>query len=195
MIAVVAVFILPDYPTTTRWLSEEEKELVVRRLSTENLNTTGEHLGHMESLRLAFKDWRTYVFLFLYAMSTGAMTMTYFIPTLVKGLGYTGSQTQYMTAPIYAVGIVVVLIVCFTSDYFGERGFYVVGGGMVGAISFAIIMGVTNRVVQYVFLCTGLASIFACVPTLLVWASNEVSHPREVSATLWRSRLSAAGTR
>lgn len=182
--AVISVFLLPDYPTTTRWLSEEEKELIVRRLSAENLNTTGEHLGHMESLRLAFTDWRTYIFLFLYAMATGAMTITYFIPTLVGSLGYKGSQIQYMTAPIYAVGIVIVLIVCFTSDWVGERGFYVVGAGLIGAVCFGVIMGVTNHVVQYVFLCFGLASIFSSVPTLLVWASNEVSHPREVSTTL-----------
>ncbi|CAK9780471.1 MFS general substrate transporter [Cutaneotrichosporon oleaginosum] len=192
VIAVAAVFILPDYPTTTRWLSEEEKELIVRRLSTENLNTTGEHLGHMESLRLAFQDWRTYLFLFLYAMATGAMTITYFIPTLVKGLGYSGSQTQYMTAPIYAVGIVIVLIVCFTSDWLGERGFYVVAAGLIGATCFAVIMGVTNKVVQYVFLCFGLASIFSSVPTLLVWASNEVSHPREKRAIV-QAAMNVAG--
>lgn len=146
----------------------------------------------MESLRLAFTDWRTYIFLFLYAMATGAMTITYFIPTLVGSLGYKGSMVQYMTAPIYAVGIVIVLIVCFTSDWLGERGFYVVGAGLMGSVCFGVIMGVTNHMVQYVFLCFGLASIFSSVPTLLVWASNEVSHPREKRAII-QAAMNVAG--
>jgi len=87
-----------------------------------------------------------------------------------------------MTAPIYAVGIVCVFTVCFTSDLIGERGYFVVGAGLVGGVSFAVIMGVTNHVVQYVFLCFGLAGIFCAVPTILVWCSNEVSWPREKRA-------------
>jgi hypothetical protein len=40
------------------------------------------------------------IFIFLYTMCTGALTITYFIPTLVASLGYTGSAIQYMTVPI-----------------------------------------------------------------------------------------------
>lgn len=123
----------------------------------------------------------------MYALSTGGMTITYFIPTLLgtAGFGYTGTHIQYMTAPIYAVGIVCVFTVCFLSDYLQERGLFVIGAGIFGTISFAIILAVPHQhIVQYVFLCFGLASIFCAVPTLLVWASNEVSWPREKRAII-----------
>jgi hypothetical protein len=62
----------------------------------------------------------------------------------------------------------------------------------MGTVSFGIIMGVQNHVVQYIFLCFGLASIFCCVPTILVWASNVVSWPREKRAII-QAMLNVAG--
>lgn len=59
--ALAAFFLLPDYPTTTKWLTDSEREIILRRLGEENLNVEGEEMGHMESLKAAFTDWRTYV--------------------------------------------------------------------------------------------------------------------------------------
>lgn len=63
--AVVAFFVLPDFPVTTKWLSEEEKTLSLQRLQADDLGGGGgnmpEDIGHLRSLKAAFTDWRTYV--------------------------------------------------------------------------------------------------------------------------------------
>lgn len=59
-----------------------------------------EGVGHWKSLKQAFCDWRTYVFMGLYLMATGALTINYFIPVVVRSLGYSGVMVQYMTVPI-----------------------------------------------------------------------------------------------
>lgn len=52
-------FVLLDYPTTTKWLSEREKALAVARLvSNEDL---GERLGHRQAFVAACKDFKTWV--------------------------------------------------------------------------------------------------------------------------------------
>jgi MFS family permease len=47
----------------------------------------------------------------------GSSTLSYFYPTLVKGLGYETTQAQYMTIPIFAVAFVATAI----TGYFADR--------------------------------------------------------------------------
>ena len=37
---------------------------------------------------------------------SGSGTMSYFFPTLMLSLGYSGTMANYMTAPVYAVALV-----------------------------------------------------------------------------------------
>jgi len=77
-VAIISYFLLPDYPTNTRWLSEDEKNLIIRRLQEQNLSAAEEEdIGHWESLKSAYRDWRTYVFILMYTLATGSMTITY----------------------------------------------------------------------------------------------------------------------
>ncbi|KAJ9092566.1 hypothetical protein QFC21_006797 [Naganishia friedmannii] len=74
-ISLVALFILPDYPTTTKWLSEREKALAVARLvSNEDL---GERLGHRQAFVAACKDFKTWIFMLVYVLINGAGTISY----------------------------------------------------------------------------------------------------------------------
>jgi hypothetical protein len=128
----------------------------------------------------------------LYTLCTGALTITYFIPTLVGALGYTGSTIQYMTVPIYATCIILVLIVCNHSDYRRDRAWHLVFCGLLSAVSFAIIMGVQNRIAQYVFLCFAAAGIWSAIPLILVWVSNVITWPGEKRA-IAQAATNAAG--
>lgn len=127
-------------------------------------------------------------------MCTGALTITYFIPTLVGSLGYTGPTIQYMTAPIYGVCIVFVLVICNHSDYRKDRAWHLAGCGVLSAVSFAVIMGVggKSQVTQYVFLCFAAAGIWSAIPLILVWVSNVITWPAEKRA-IAQAATNAAG--
>jgi hypothetical protein len=208
---VAAFFILPNFPHTTKWLSSEEQELALQRLHADGVTIGDGHHdeSHWANLRAAFVDWRTYVglfrrcfiredglteqiFIFLYTMCTGALTITYFIPTLVGSLGYTGATIQYMTVPIYMVCIVFVLVICNHSDYRRDRAYHLAFCGTLSAVSFAIIMGVRNRTAQYVFLCFAAAGIWSVIPLILVWVSNIITWPAEKRA-IAQAATNAAG--
>jgi hypothetical protein len=68
--SIIVVFFLPDWPSNTKWLSEDEKGLAVRRLEIdqiENGASTADStkLSHRQALAAAGKDWRTYLFCFM----------------------------------------------------------------------------------------------------------------------------------
>ena len=91
-------FILPDFPATTKWLSEAERKYAVARLAADNNidNQADADVGHWRSVVMAVKDWRTWLFCFGQSTCTAAGTITYFVPTLVTSLGYSGKSAQYV---------------------------------------------------------------------------------------------------
>lgn len=100
--AVFAVFILPDFPGNTRWLSEEERKYAVARLAADqNIDDQDDAaIGHWKSFVMAVKDWRTWLFCFGQSTLTAAGTITYFVPTLMNSLGYEGKQAQFVSASV-----------------------------------------------------------------------------------------------
>lgn len=64
--------ILPDYPTTTKFLSPEERLLAAQRLSYEGLaNAQGAegHIGEWQACKIMWKDFRVWVFVLLVSLS------------------------------------------------------------------------------------------------------------------------------
>lgn len=86
LVSVVAFFMLPDFPSTTRWLTPEERQLASLRLLQDDLGDTqgGEEASHMRALKMALTDWRTWAFVLTYMATTGSQTIQYFVPELVK---------------------------------------------------------------------------------------------------------------
>lgn len=63
--AIVSIFILPDFPTTTRRLSNRERQIAVARLARQNVTTTTEdteHLSNFGACKVACQDYRTWAF-------------------------------------------------------------------------------------------------------------------------------------
>ncbi|CAE6472001.1 unnamed protein product [Rhizoctonia solani] len=60
-VAVLAIFILPDFPSTTRWLSPEERRLAEVRMAEDvggEVDKDSSEEGHLYGFFLAMKDWK-----------------------------------------------------------------------------------------------------------------------------------------
>jgi hypothetical protein len=63
VVAISALFVLPDFPTNTRWLSPKEAAIAEWRLIKDAAGQTDEDDASWTSgFKDTFKDWRTYVF-------------------------------------------------------------------------------------------------------------------------------------
>jgi MFS family permease len=69
--AGIAVFILLDFPSNSKGLSERERAIAIARLQEDNVTvrTAEEKVGVLRSFVLAVKDWRTIGFVFGYMVS------------------------------------------------------------------------------------------------------------------------------
>lgn len=74
--ACVAWYFLADWPSTTRWLTPEEKILAAQRLAYDELgDNSGEQPSHGQAFKMALKDWRVWFLSYLYMLATGAQTI------------------------------------------------------------------------------------------------------------------------
>nr|XP_018264181.1 uncharacterized protein I303_04063 [Kwoniella dejecticola CBS 10117]OBR86339.1 hypothetical protein I303_04063 [Kwoniella dejecticola CBS 10117] len=167
VIASAAYFILPNYPTTTHWLSDSERDLAVARLAVGR--EQGTDISHRAAFIGAFKDPKTYVFMLIYNVTNSVGTISYFFPTLMSSLGYKGNKSQYMTVPIYIVALIISVAMGYNSDRTGQKAFHVLAACIWGIVSFIIVVTVHNNAVRYAFICFGGAAIWSAIPILLSW--------------------------
>jgi hypothetical protein len=87
---VIAIFILPDFPTNTRWLSDEERRLALKRLEEDTgvgdqqETETG---GPLHGLVLAIKDWRVWWLALAMTSQVVALSFNAYMPTLAATMG------------------------------------------------------------------------------------------------------------
>lgn len=70
--SIIVVFILPNWPVNTKWLSQEEKALAAARIKADHIGTVQQKMSSWKATLSALVDWRTYLFTFMYMMVVGA---------------------------------------------------------------------------------------------------------------------------
>lgn len=149
--------------------------------------TTARHvikLTHWQAVKAAFADPRTYVFTVLFVMDLGSCTISYFIPTIVREMGYTAVTAQYMTIPIWMVGAVFLVVLSFTADRTGDRRWHVAGCLCLSFVCTIVCIAVSNSVVLYTMLCFYIAGLYTALPLILNWTSEVISLPAEKRAVV-----------
>ncbi|KAG6361410.1 hypothetical protein INS49_009637 [Diaporthe citri] len=167
--SIVSSFLLLDFPENTKRLTDSERQLAIKRLAYGRPNTQGheEKLGHVAALKRSIVDWRTWVFVVGYMAIVGSSTLSYFYPTLVQGLGYSGSVTQYMTVPIY----IAAFVCTFFNSIFMDRVPQYRGLSLAVWMSVAMICSIVTCAVYNFHARYALLVIMASA----LWASNALS--------------------
>ncbi|KPM37791.1 hypothetical protein AK830_g8772 [Neonectria ditissima] len=185
--AIVLKFVLLDFPESSKRLSVEERQLaVVRMIHDRNMSVArhGIRLTHWQSLKAAVADPRTYLFIILFVMDLGSCTISYFIPTIVKSMGYTSVHAQYMTIPIWMVGAVFLIVLSYTADRTGDRRWHITGCLGLSFICTLVCITVNNPKVLYAMLCFYIAGLYTALPLILNWTSEIISLPAEKRAVV-----------
>ncbi|RDW59814.1 hypothetical protein BP6252_12901 [Coleophoma cylindrospora] len=184
-VAIIAKFILLDFPHSSACLTLEEKQLAAVRIMADS-KTTGLAsdigLSHWEAFKAAATDLRTYAFMFLFVLDVGAGTISYFIPTITKSLGYSTVVAQYMTVPVYVVAAVCLNVTAYSADRHNERRFHISGALALGFVCSLVCVFVQTPVVRYVMLCFVAGGIWTALPLILAWASKTLDLPAEKRA-------------
>jgi MFS transporter, ACS family, tartrate transporter len=120
LLGLATIFVLPDRPSSARFLTPQERELVARELATEaeNDTTTPRHA----SLWAIMSDKYVLAASFIYAGASGAsQCLSLWQPQIIKSFGLTNMQTGLLNSIPFGIASVLMIIWGRTSDRTGER--------------------------------------------------------------------------
>ncbi|KAI8141751.1 major facilitator superfamily domain-containing protein, partial [Fennellomyces sp. T-0311] len=108
--AFITFYFLPDHPGVAKFLTKDEKKLVVKRI------TIGNYFNG-NCMKSAFTDWKTYFYIIIYLTSSMAgIGITLTLPSIVDGLGAWDEDVSLaLTTPPYALACVLIFVVSWSS--------------------------------------------------------------------------------
>lgn len=163
-----------DWPDTARFLTPDDRIRVRRRLAADNQSSTAEHYD-MRHILAALKDWKTWGYAFIYM---GCLCPLYsfslFLPTILAGMGYAGTQAQLLSVPPYAVAAALTIFVGYVADRTRLRGYCNMATVSLAIIGFAMLISTNNPKIKYAGTFLGAAGIYPTIPNSLSWAANNM---------------------
>ncbi|KAI0322458.1 MFS general substrate transporter [Amylostereum chailletii] len=175
-VAVLAIFILPDFPTTSaRFLTEDEQRLAQLRM-VEDVGVGDEASGHLAGLKMALTDWKVYWLALALTSMVVSLSFNAFFPTLTATLGYSPTITLLLCAPPWAFATIVAFIVNRHSDKMRERCFHICVPLLFGIVGFIIAISTMKLAARYVALFL-MAQSYAGFICFFAWLSNSIARP------------------
>ncbi|KAJ8593298.1 MFS general substrate transporter [Rhizopogon salebrosus TDB-379] len=178
-VAICAIFILPDFPTTTKWLSDDERRLALRRMQEDagvgDQNETEEG-GRAHGLYLAVTDWKVWWFAMAVNAIVVSLSFNAYFPTLSATLGYNPTVSLLLVAPPFIFAVIVTFSLSRHSDYTQERFYHIIASYIGGILGFIIAICTMNTAARYVSLFL-MAQSYAGLVVMLAWMSNSFPRP------------------
>jgi MFS family permease len=179
ILAVCAIFILPDYPHTTRWLTPEERALAVARISSHSGMQDKKRGSLLQGLKFALVDPKVWLLALIIITKTSAGAVTSFIPTLVATFNFSPVSTLLLIAPPYLAAAATALAVSYSSDKRSERSYHILLPIFLAMLGFLIFGATLAPLPRYLSMFLMLAGIYGSYNVALAWISSTLPHPVE----------------
>ncbi|KAK9717717.1 hypothetical protein K7432_006001 [Basidiobolus ranarum] len=174
IIGCITWFYLPDDPQSSAWLSETERELAESRLRYDNAAPiTADQAFDKGQFLATVLNIKTWIYMFIYiGINTPVYSLALLLPTIIRGLGFTNLIAQILTAPPYILAFVFSIGYSIHSDRTKERCFHLMASGCMGIVGFILLATLEDLKGRYVAACVTVMGVFACVPVILSWVTN-----------------------
>lgn len=148
LVSFSAYWMVNDYPSTAKFLKDDERTEVQRRLRADS-----GHLSEafdMKYVWQAIGDWKIYIHMLIFiAGFCPIYAFSLFLPTIIKGMGYTANNAQLMSVPPYVCACFFTVALSYMADRYRQRGVFLLACQVVAITGFAILVSTTKSSVQY----------------------------------------------
>lgn len=184
VIGFIGFFTIPDFPSNTRFITGEMREIAVERLERQgrSSNVTG---LNMNTFRNLFTTPFIYLFLAMFICMQMGMGILQNFPIILHEMGYTASFANYMMVPIWCWVGVVIIAQGKISDKWGHRAYHIMGGSLFTLVWYIVLVAVNggNLPVGLLFVCAYMVPpIFGVSPIMMTWVNEIYSCDRESRA-------------
>ncbi|KAL3468723.1 major facilitator superfamily domain-containing protein, partial [Aspergillus californicus] len=177
IVAIIAKFIIVDWPESAAFLNGEERAVLLRRLAEDQGEAQMNTLDK-KSMKRTFSDPKIYLGPIMYfgIVNTG-YAVSFFTPTILSQLGWTSLRAQIMSVPIYAAAMVITLSTAYLSDYLKHRYAFTLAGCLIATMGYTILLNQSSVPVgaRYFALFAVTGGGYLTQPILMGWLSNNMA--------------------
>ena len=174
MIAAGAYFFIFNYPDTAKFLSSSERALIHNRLKNDSDATLNEGFSWGNVIK-ALKDPKVWLYgLGFHTMSLPLYTLSLFLPTIIRELGYSAARAQLLSVPPYAVAFVLTITVAVLSERYVIRAPFIAGSSAISIIGYILLITDHRPGVSYLGTIFAAAGIYPATAIMLSWPANNV---------------------
>uniref|UniRef100_A0A0B7KKP3 Major facilitator superfamily (MFS) profile domain-containing protein n=1 Tax=Bionectria ochroleuca TaxID=29856 RepID=A0A0B7KKP3_BIOOC len=163
----VTFFCLIDSPaSSTRWLDADEiRFLELRQIAQKGNKTIETHKKGVDwkVLRSVILDWQIYFQALIYWSNTvpnNALKFT--LPKIIKNMGYSSSNAQLLTIPVYSAGAISAYLSALLADKFTWRMPFIIVPQLLVVGAYGILFSLASKVKENIPICF-FAVILACI--------------------------------
>ncbi|KAL0573731.1 hypothetical protein V5O48_008227 [Marasmius crinis-equi] len=179
VVSLIAYLFINNYPSTAGFLTPNERNLIQRRLAADSDATAAEPFN-WENVSKCLKDPKCWLYgLAFHTLSLPLYTLSLFLPTIIRDLGYTAANAQLLSVPPYALATVLTLLVAIYSQRLSLRAPFMIGSSLFGIIGYIILMANKNPTqhpgVSYVGTFFAAGGIYPATALALSWPAMNVA--------------------
>ncbi|KAL2784545.1 putative MFS nicotinic acid transporter Tna1 [Aspergillus keveii] len=180
IVSASAFFIISDYPHEAKFLSEDEKAWVIQRLETQfGTNVEGSKSFQWSHVWEVVSDYHIWVgVVALWGIIVPLYGISFFLPSIIRDLGYSSSNAQLLTVPIYVGGAIFGVVSAWLSDRAKKRSPFLVFHCCCIIIGFTIVIASTGRGVPgvvYFGIFLAVSGIYPGIPSIVNWIGNNLA--------------------
>ncbi|RXW25479.1 hypothetical protein EST38_g296 [Candolleomyces aberdarensis] len=173
LVAFFAKWLINDNPETAKFLTTEERTEVIARLKLDRNALADDY--HIKYLKHALTDWKIWVHMLItIGIYTPLYSISLFLPTIVRNMGYTNETAQLMSVPPYVMGCVATISGGWAADRAKKRGLYMMFFCLVAILGFVMLIATDTPAVQYVGTFLAVSGIYPNVPMGVAWNGNNI---------------------
>lgn len=188
LVAFVAYYWLYDYPDTAKFLTDDERAFIQHRLKYDSHNK-GETVGGVtiveneehgkQYIKAAFKDWQLIFHIFnFWGIGVPLYGISLFLPSILRGLGYSINKSQLMTIPIYITASILSVVQAYVSDRVGKRAPFIFASFwimLIGMLMALCTNPADHPMVIYGGVYITCAGLYPAFPGIISWNANNQS--------------------
>jgi MFS transporter, ACS family, tartrate transporter len=157
LLGIGVLWLLPDRPAAARWLSPQEKQIIIARLAAE---PAGALHGFWEMLA----DRRIWIFIIPdFSIVIALYGLGRWMPLMIKAQGFSNLQTGFLVVLPYVLAMIAMVAVGLSSDRRGERVLHVAGSAFAGALGLVGAALLSGPLAVMLFFCLASAGIYAAL--------------------------------
>ncbi|KAI0316876.1 MFS general substrate transporter [Amylostereum chailletii] len=175
IMAFMLLFFLPSFPYSCTFLDSRQRAIAQARLNRDQRPTSHGGMTGWQGFKAVVNDLNAWLLMVIYAsFNVGVATITYFLPTLIKKLGFTSINAQGLTVAPYLVGWFLVVAQAFHSDHTRDRGWHIIASTGTAFIGYLILATSAQKSVgaAYFALFLVVGGLFSLFPLVMSWAAN-----------------------